>query len=66
MIYVECNADEALVRALVPRQRVKHKANKGDVVNAVRKSEGSTGVIDEDPGRAQPTELKKNYWSARS
>lgn len=62
MIYVECYADVALVRALgIPRKRLKHLGGKFNVVDAVRNSEGSTGVLDEDPEDHQPPELKKNY-----
>ncbi|MCY3021226.1 MAG: hypothetical protein NTW87_19605 [Planctomycetota bacterium] len=61
MIHVECYADEAVVRALgFARRRVRHQASKGEVVNAVRRSEGSTGVVDEDPQSAQPGDLE-NY-----
>lgn len=61
MIHVECYADEVLVRALgVARRDIRHEGTKGDVVNAVRRAREGVGLVDEDPGSAQPGDLR-NY-----
>lgn len=56
MIFVECNADRALVTALGwSRKRLQHAGDKGAVCNRLKKSPGSMGLIDEDPMSPQPT-----------
>jgi len=61
-IYLECNADEELVRALgVPRKLIKHQSCKGNVCNNLEKSvEDSIGLIDKDPSSKQPTLLNNS------
>jgi len=61
-IYLECNADEALVMALgVPRKLIKHQSCKGNVCNNLEKSvEDSIGLIDKDPSSKQPTLLNNS------
>jgi len=55
MIYLECKPDEALVGALgVPKREREHSHDKGRVCNKLKKSENAIGMVDEDPGSAQP------------
>jgi hypothetical protein len=50
MIYLECYADEALVRAFgATSKMVKHAFSKGEVCNMLKKASNSVGIIDEDP-----------------
>jgi len=62
LIYLECNADEALVMSLgIPRKNIKHQSNKGNVCNNLEKSsEVSIGLIDKDPLSKQPTIWNKS------
>ena len=62
MIFVECNADETLLFYLgLPRRRIIHCKGKGEVVTRVKRADGSAvGMIDEDPDRSQPSDLR-NY-----
>ena len=60
-VLVECNADEAVLRALgIPENQLLHFGGKGEVVKHVRKLGCATGVIDEDPQSTQPRDLA-NY-----
>ena len=60
-VLVECNADEAVLRALgVSKKQLRHERCKGEVVKRVRKFDCATGLIDEDPASAQPRDLD-NY-----
>ncbi|HDH96160.1 MAG TPA: hypothetical protein ENF73_00345 [Proteobacteria bacterium] len=60
MIFVECKPDEVLIRTLgVPRTRLRHVHDKPRVIKLVRRRDGSTGMIDEDPTSAQPGFLKE-------
>ena len=60
-VLVECNADEAVLRALgVSKKQLRHEHCKGEVVKRVRKFDFATGLIDEDPSSAQPRDLD-NY-----
>ena len=60
-VLVECNADEAVLRALgVSKKQLRHERCKGEVVKRVRKFDCATGLIDEDPESAQPRDLD-NY-----
>jgi hypothetical protein len=57
-IAVECYPDEAVLCALgVPRKQLLHEARKGEVFNWLKKTPGGLGVVDEDPGSAQPRDL---------
>lgn len=56
MIYPECEADTALVKAFgIPRKEVEHSHGKGNVCNRLEKTKNSKGLVDEDPLSAQPT-----------
>ena len=60
-VLVECNADEAVLRALgVSKKQLRHERCKGEVVKRVSKLYCATGLIDEDPSSAQPRDLD-NY-----
>ena len=60
-VLVECNADEAVLRALgVSKKQLRHERCKGEVVKRVLKFDFATGLIDEDPSSAQPRDLD-NY-----
>ena len=60
-VLVECNADEAVLRALgISKKQLRHEHCKGEVVKQVRKFDCATGLIDEDPASAQPRDLD-NY-----
>ena len=60
-VLVECNADEAVLRALgVSKKQLRHERGKGEVVKRVLKFDSATGLIDEDPASAQPRDLD-NY-----
>ncbi len=51
MICVECNADEAFLKALgFPAKEIKHREGKFEVINYLKKQTNSYGLIDEDPG----------------
>jgi len=57
-VVVECNPDEILVKALgLGRKEVRHQGNKGDVCNYLEKEGAKIGMVDEDPGSAQPKYL---------
>ena len=50
MIYLECYADEALVKSFgVTSKMIKHAFNKGEVCNLLSKSSNNIGIVDEDP-----------------
>jgi len=56
MIYLECEPDKALVKALgIPRKEIRHMYSKGNVCNRLEKTKNSKGLVDEDPLSAQPT-----------
>ena len=60
-VLVECNADEAVLRALgISKKQLRHERCKGEVVKRVLKFDCATGLIDEDPASAQPRDLD-NY-----
>lgn len=55
MIYLECYADEALVKSFgVTSKMIKHAFNKGEVCNLLSKSSNSIGIVDEDPNSGKP------------
>jgi hypothetical protein len=65
-VLVECDADEAVLLALgVPKRQLLHFGGKGEVVKRVLKLDCAIGVIDEDPGSAQPADLA-NYDEAQA
>ena len=50
MIYLECYADEALLKSFgATSKMIKHAFSKGEVCNMLRKATNSVGVVDEDP-----------------
>jgi len=62
-VLVECSPDRLLageaLRKLNIRMPVRHCGGKGRVVNALTsRYRGSVGIIDEDPGSAQPRQLR--------
>lgn len=60
MIYVECDADEALVKALdIPKKEIEHRSGKASICKKLEKGSNSKGLVDEDPSAAQPTYIKK-------
>lgn len=59
-VFVECNPDETLVVALnVLRRDVVHSGDKGRVARKLRENTGTVGLVDEDPGRADPPTLTR-------
>jgi hypothetical protein len=56
MIAVECDTDEYLMKML-GFPRIQHCSGKGDVVRLVSKNRIRIGMIDEDPGKSQPSLL---------
>jgi len=64
MLFVECYADETLMRTLgVQRRDLRHANGKGNVLNRLSRLNAGTGLVDEDSGASQPSELK-NYREA--
>jgi hypothetical protein len=60
MIYLECEPDKALVKALgIPRKEIKHMFSKGNVCNRLEKTKNSKGLVDEDPLSPQPSYIGK-------
>jgi len=60
VIAVECNADVKLVRILgVGKREIRHEGCKGNIFRKLKKEAGGTGLVDKDPGSAQPSELGK-------
>ena len=58
MLLLECKPDEVLARRLGrTRRECIHHNDKGRVCNALKRATGFTGMIDEDPGSAQPPYL---------
>ena len=58
MIYVECKPDGVLVRHVtdLPRRQVVHEAKgKGEVCNRLKRNRNLLAMVDEDPGKTQPT-----------
>ena len=55
MIYLECDPDKALVKALgMSNKAIQHVYSKGNVCNKLAKSSHSKGLVDEDPTSPQP------------
>lgn len=58
MIFVECDPDFALLEELM-LSGIEHAGGKGRVCSILRRrAKNSIGVVDEDPGRTQPSYLK--------
>lgn len=64
MIAVECDTDEYLMKML-GFSRIQHCSGKGDVVRLVSRNRVRIGMIDEDPGKSQPS-LLKDYRNVES
>ncbi|OYT44808.1 MAG: hypothetical protein DRN37_08890 [Thermoplasmata archaeon] len=61
MIIVECYADEAFLAQLgISRNKIRHEAGVGKVLEKLEKDHGTAGMIDEDPGKSRPREIR-NY-----
>jgi hypothetical protein len=59
MLLLECKPDEIVARRLGrTRRECVHHNDKGRVCNVLKKTEGLTGMIDEDPRAAQPPYLE--------
>jgi hypothetical protein len=59
MIIVECNLDEFFIKNIgFSKKKIKHESGKGDVLRIVNKKNNVIGMIDEDPGKSQPVEMK--------
>ena len=57
-VLVECNADEAVVRALgLPRKQLLHFGGKYELVKELKERAHDVGMVDEDPGRIQPQDM---------
>ena len=62
MIYVECKPDGVLVRQVtgLPSRQVTHEIKgKGEVCNRLTKTRDAVGMVDEDPGKTQPTYMSQ-------
>lgn len=60
MIAVECFPDEILLRSLgIPVARVRHSRGSGNVLNDLLRGHAVLGVIDEDPGKTRPSEIRR-------
>ncbi len=55
-IVLECNPDEVFLKCLgFFKKQIIHQPNKGQVINYLKKNPGSIGIVDEDPGVANPS-----------
>ncbi len=58
MIFVECNADVALVRSLgIPQSAIRHAGDKGAVCSQLERATDAVGIVDEDPWDPLPPPL---------
>lgn len=59
-IYVECKTDATLVNALLGiAKTIAHEKGKPGVCRRLQGGKNTIGMVDEDPGQAQPTYLEK-------
>ena len=59
-IVLECKPDEVLIKSLgYTRKMITHQPNKGAVINYLQRNPGVIGIVDEDPGAANPTYMYK-------
>jgi hypothetical protein len=57
-VLVECNADEAVLRALgIHRKQLLHFGGKYELVKKLKDRAHDFGMIDEDPGKVQPRDI---------
>lgn len=61
MIYVECKAEQALVRCItnITRREIVHEPGKSRVCKRLAEQGNCKGLVDEDPYSAQPHYMKK-------
>lgn len=60
MIYLECDPDKALVKALgISKTGIFHAGNKGNVCNRLKRNKNSKGLVDDDPSSAQPSYMDR-------
>jgi hypothetical protein len=65
-VLVECDADEAVLRALgLPRKQLLHFGGKYELVKKLKDRAHDVGMVDEDPGKVQPKDMG-NYLKAES
>jgi hypothetical protein len=61
-VLVECNADEAVLRALgFPRKQLLHFPGKYELVRKLKDRAHDVGMVDEDPGKGNPPQDMRNY-----
>ncbi len=59
MIFVECESDKVLLKALgIPSKEVKHAYGKGNICNKLERSRNFKGLVDEDPYSIQPSYMR--------
>jgi hypothetical protein len=59
-IVLECKPDETLLKSLgYTRKMITHQPSKGEVINYLKRNPGAIGIVDEDPGSANPTYFSK-------
>jgi hypothetical protein len=57
-VLVECDADEAVLRALgLPRKQLLHFGGKYELVKKLKDRAHDIGMVDEDPGKVQPKDM---------
>ncbi|MHA1143689.1 MAG: hypothetical protein ACTSRW_03060 [Candidatus Helarchaeota archaeon] len=63
MIFVECKADEKLVKILIRGYpiKIRHSGNKSGVIKRLIKDENNVGMIDEDPGKPIPKSFNEKF-----
>jgi hypothetical protein len=60
MIYIECDADEVLIRELgFGRKQFIHEGGKFEICNRLQKVQDSIGLIEYDSGQSNPPYLNK-------
>jgi len=58
-LFIECKPDETLAHVLgVPRKEIQHALGRASVCAQLARRAGVTGMVDEDPGSAEPPYLK--------
>ena len=59
-LFLECKPDEVLAVTLgVSRKSITHNHGKGRVSRSLQKNSGVVGLVDEDPGSAEPAAMKQ-------
>lgn len=67
MILVECNPDEVLVRLLIGSRNIEHCGSKSGICKRLsRKYRDSIGLVDHDPGSAQPRYIRELLAQGKS